>query len=251
MHANQWSLEQAARFASSNTPRGWLRLDGETVWFEQHLYLQQPGYGTSYVMGKLEVDQLITASQRALGRDFTLRRFMDDLDAAGMVPITLLRWELTGDSDRVPGVGSLSRGTTDKRGSASRPPRGSRGCQGSAGTRAAPRRHLHPDQHASRVGAVVPVVEQADVPIGPHPGEELEQRARTLGEVEPVDQLVARERGMPADQVAHVQLRHLVVGQVEGAQPVPLQGAHDPAVSSRLWMPTPTNTCASLASAMR
>jgi len=106
MHANQWSLEQAARFASSNTPRGWLRLDGETVWFEQHLYLQQPGYGTSYVMGKLEVDQLITASQRALGRDFTLRRFMDDLDAAGMVPITLLRWELTGDSDRVPGVGS-------------------------------------------------------------------------------------------------------------------------------------------------
>jgi hypothetical protein len=105
MHANQWSIEQAARFASGNTPRGWLRLDGGTVWFEQHLYLQQPGYGTSYVMGKLEVDQLIAARQRALGGEFTLRRFMDELDAAGLVPISLVRWELTGEGDRVPGVG--------------------------------------------------------------------------------------------------------------------------------------------------
>src|SRR5882672_8366174 len=105
MHANQWSIEQAARFSSSNTPRGWLRLDGQTVWFEQHLYLQQPEYGTSYVMGKLEVDQLIAARQRALGGDFTLRRFMDELDAAGLVPISLVRWELTGEGDRVPGVG--------------------------------------------------------------------------------------------------------------------------------------------------
>ncbi|HEY4886511.1 MAG TPA: DUF885 family protein [Myxococcales bacterium] len=105
MHANEWSIEQAARFASSNTPRGWLRLDGETVWFEQHLYLQQPGYGTSYVIGKLEVDQLIAARHRALGGDFTLRRFMDELDGAGLVPISLVRWELTGDGDRVPGVG--------------------------------------------------------------------------------------------------------------------------------------------------
>ena len=105
MHANQWSIEQAARFASSNTPRGWLRLEGETVWFEQHLYLQQPGYGTSYLIGKLEIDELIAARYRALGGAFSLRRFVDELDAAALVPISLVRWELTGDSDRVPGVG--------------------------------------------------------------------------------------------------------------------------------------------------
>src|SRR2546427_4061035 len=87
MHANELSLEEAARFASDNTPRGWLRLDGETVWFEQHLYLQQPGYGTSYVMGKLEVDQLIAARHRALGGDFTLRRFMGELHEAGLGPL--------------------------------------------------------------------------------------------------------------------------------------------------------------------
>src|SRR6266850_609391 len=103
MHANQWSIEQAARFASSNTPRGWLRLEGETVWFEQHLYLQQPGYGTSYVIGKLEIDELIAARRRALGADFTLRRFMDELDAAGLIPFSLLRSEPTGRLAASPG----------------------------------------------------------------------------------------------------------------------------------------------------
>jgi hypothetical protein len=105
MHANQMSIEEAARFASEQTPRGWLRLDGATVWFEQHLYLQQPGYGTSYVIGKVEIDRLLAARSRALGKAFTLRRFMDELDLVGLIPISLVGWELTGSSSRVPGVG--------------------------------------------------------------------------------------------------------------------------------------------------
>ncbi len=105
VQANQMTLEQAARFASEQTPRGWLRLEGETVWFEQHLYLQQPGYGTSYLMGKLEIDRLIGARSRALGDAFTLRRFMDELASVGLIPISLAGWELTGDDSRMPGVG--------------------------------------------------------------------------------------------------------------------------------------------------
>jgi uncharacterized protein DUF885 len=96
MHANQVSLEEAARFASQETPRGWLRLDGGTVWFEQHLYLQQPGYGTSYVIGKIEIDRLLAARRGALGDAFTLRRFMDELDSTGLIPISLIAWELNG-----------------------------------------------------------------------------------------------------------------------------------------------------------
>ncbi len=105
MHSNQMSLEEAVRFASEQTPRGWLRLDSETVWFEQHLYLQQPGYGTSYLMGKIEIDRLLAARARALGNAFTLRRFMDELGSTGLIPISLVAWEMTGESDRVPGVG--------------------------------------------------------------------------------------------------------------------------------------------------
>jgi hypothetical protein len=96
MHANRWTMAEAARFASDWTPRGWLPLDGNTVWFEQHLYLQQPAYGTSYVMGKIEIEHLLAERARQLGDAFTLKQFMDELNAAGMIPVSLLHWELTG-----------------------------------------------------------------------------------------------------------------------------------------------------------
>ena len=79
-------------------------MGNSTVWFEQHLYLQQPAYGTSYVIGKLEIDKLIAARAAQLGDGFTLQRFMDEFDAAGLIPVSLLRWELAGEPDAVPGV---------------------------------------------------------------------------------------------------------------------------------------------------
>ena len=103
MHANQFTLEEAAAFAVENTPRGWLRIDGELVRGEQHLYLQQPGYGTSYLIGKMQIEQLIAERRRQAGAGFTLRRFMEEFDAAGLIPVSLIAWELTGTSSpRVP-----------------------------------------------------------------------------------------------------------------------------------------------------
>ena len=65
--------------------------------FEQHLYLQQPGYGISYLTGKIEVEKLLADRKRQLGERFTMRQFMDEFDAAGLIPTSLLRWELTGE----------------------------------------------------------------------------------------------------------------------------------------------------------
>ena len=96
MHANQVTLEQAAEFASAHTPRGWLRLDGATVRGEQHLYLQQPAYGTSYLVGKMQIEALLAERRRQRGVAFTLRGFMDELEGAGLIPMSLIRWELTG-----------------------------------------------------------------------------------------------------------------------------------------------------------
>jgi hypothetical protein len=96
MHSNEFTLEQAAQFASANTPRGWLRLDASTVRGEQHLYLQQPAYGTSYVIGKIRIEQILAERRRQLGDGFTVKQFMDEFDAAGLVPAALLHWELTG-----------------------------------------------------------------------------------------------------------------------------------------------------------
>ena len=98
MHANQLTLAEATKFAATNTPRGWLRESAATVWFEQHLYLAQPGYGTSYLIGKIEAEKLLTDRVRQLGPEFTMKRFMDEFNAAGLVPISLIRWQLAGPS---------------------------------------------------------------------------------------------------------------------------------------------------------
>ncbi|HJU72741.1 MAG TPA: DUF885 family protein, partial [Gemmatimonadaceae bacterium] len=101
MHSNEYNMAEAVKFASEWTPRGWLREDGNTVWGEQHLYLQQPSYGTSYVIGKVQIEQLMADRSRQLGDRFSLQGFMDELNKAGMIPLTLTRWELTGDPSEI------------------------------------------------------------------------------------------------------------------------------------------------------
>jgi hypothetical protein len=95
-HANEFDIKQAKAFQVEWTPRGWMRPDLDLLGFEQQLYLRQPGYGTSYVTGKALIDELIKDRAQQLGDAFTLRRFFDDFNAAGVIPVTLIRWELTG-----------------------------------------------------------------------------------------------------------------------------------------------------------
>ena len=96
MHANEWTLEQAARNTAASTPRGWLRLEANLVRSEQHLYLQQPAYGTSYLVGKQELETLLGEFARKEGTGFTMSRFMDRLNAIGLIPVSLTRWEMLG-----------------------------------------------------------------------------------------------------------------------------------------------------------
>ena len=96
MTSGEFTLERAAEFTSQNTPRGWLSLKGNLVRAEQHLYLQQPGYGTSYLIGKKQIEMLLAARKMQLGDSFRMKQFMDSFNAAGLVPASLLRWELAG-----------------------------------------------------------------------------------------------------------------------------------------------------------
>ena len=100
--ANLFDLQQAKAFQVEWTPRGWMRPDLDLLGFEQQLYLRQPGYGTSYVTGKHLLDELIKDRSHQLGDAFTLRRFFDEFNAAGMMPVSLIHWQLTGDASRVP-----------------------------------------------------------------------------------------------------------------------------------------------------
>ena len=76
-----------------------MRPDLDLLGFEQQLYLRQPGYGSSYVTGKDLIDELIKNRAHQLGREFSVRRFFDELNGAGLVPVSMIQWQLTGRLD--------------------------------------------------------------------------------------------------------------------------------------------------------
>ncbi len=99
-HADVLDMEAAGEIHVQWTPRGWMRPDA-LLGFEQHLYLRQPGYGASYVTGGRLLDETLAERARQLGDAFSLKRFFDEVNAAGMIPVSLIHWELTGDDRMV------------------------------------------------------------------------------------------------------------------------------------------------------
>jgi uncharacterized protein (DUF885 family) len=105
MHANKFTLDQAVDYACRWTPYDWLRRDRDTVWTDMRIYLHQPFYGASYVIGKAQIDRLIADQTRRLGGKFVLKEFMDEFLAAGLIPMSLIRWEMTGLDDEMKTMG--------------------------------------------------------------------------------------------------------------------------------------------------
>jgi len=106
-HSNEYTMAEAADFHVAWTPRGWMRRD-PLLGFEQHLYLRQPGYGAAYVTGGRLMEDAMAQRARQLGPAFTMQRFFDEVNGAGMIPASLIYWELTGD-DRM--IRDLARPT--------------------------------------------------------------------------------------------------------------------------------------------
>lgn len=98
-HANLMTMEEAGGIHSEYTPRGWMKTEKELLRFEQHLYLRQPGYGTSYITGKYLLEQALMEFARheeQHGRSFQMKTFLDRMNAIGNIPVSLGLWELTG-----------------------------------------------------------------------------------------------------------------------------------------------------------
>ena len=53
VQANQMGQAAAGKFHASWTPRHWSDLNSRLVGFEQLHYSRQPGYGPSYILGKI------------------------------------------------------------------------------------------------------------------------------------------------------------------------------------------------------
>jgi hypothetical protein len=99
--SNEYTMKQAADFQVQWTPRGWMSPSLDLLGFEQQLYLRQPGYGTSYIIGKYLLDDLLREMSELRGSAFSLREYYDGINRAGMIPVSLVRWQLTGKSDQV------------------------------------------------------------------------------------------------------------------------------------------------------
>ncbi|MFM2287745.1 MAG: hypothetical protein RL684_888, partial [Pseudomonadota bacterium] len=97
VQANQMNLQQAGHFHGQWTPRGWSDPASDLVAFEQLLYLRQPGYGTSYITGKLQFDRLISDyafQQQRAGKAFDLAAFFARFNEAGTIPFAAIEEEM-------------------------------------------------------------------------------------------------------------------------------------------------------------
>lgn len=101
MHSNELTLMEGFGFNIAQTPYGRLPEDSPTMWHDIELYMRQPGYGVGYIIGSVQLQKFLADRATELGETFNLRRFMDDFLAAGMIPLALARWEITGLEDEM------------------------------------------------------------------------------------------------------------------------------------------------------
>lgn len=98
--ANMIDYAAARKFQIAFTPKGWTG-DESLVGFEQHLYLRQPSYGTCYVTGKYLIEKLMMDMGRLQQNNFTLYNFFEKFYGAGIIPVSLVGWQLTGDNSEI------------------------------------------------------------------------------------------------------------------------------------------------------
>lgn len=100
VQSNEITLAEAGRFHAQWTPRGWSDPNSRLVGFEQLLYLRQPGYGPSYIIGKMQLDELIALQSHAAeieGKPFELGAAMQRIFASGIVQPALIKNEIGGN----------------------------------------------------------------------------------------------------------------------------------------------------------
>jgi hypothetical protein len=101
MHSHEFSYQDAVDFDVKMCPNGWAVKDGYTIWAHKSNTPMVPGFEMSYTMGKVQLDKLIADRAYQLGEKFNLRQFMDELRSYGMLPFSLIRWEMLGDDTEI------------------------------------------------------------------------------------------------------------------------------------------------------
>jgi uncharacterized protein (DUF885 family) len=101
MQRGDWTLTQAIDFLNAEVPL----METNLARYDLAIYLRRPAYGMNYTIGKAQMEQLVADRQRQLGDRFDLGAFHDAFLSAGSIPISLIRWELTGLDDEMRALG--------------------------------------------------------------------------------------------------------------------------------------------------
>ncbi|WP_392341343.1 DUF885 domain-containing protein [uncultured Shewanella sp.] len=85
MHAKGWSRQQAIDFMAGNTA-----LSMHNVTTEIDRYISWPGQALSYKIGELTIKRLRAKAEKALGKNFDIRKFHDAILENGSIPMSVL-----------------------------------------------------------------------------------------------------------------------------------------------------------------
>jgi uncharacterized protein (DUF885 family) len=81
-----------------------MKTEKELLLFEQHLYLRQPGYGTSYITGKYLIEEMMMEVAKQSEVNFSIKTFFDTINRIGNIPVSLVRWEMTLDPSQLKAI---------------------------------------------------------------------------------------------------------------------------------------------------
>jgi uncharacterized protein (DUF885 family) len=91
IHSKRWNREEAIDYLLENTPNS----RGDSIKAIER-YIAMPGQATAYMIGKLKLMELREEARLALGEDFDIRAFHDEVLKDGPVPLSILERKIEG-----------------------------------------------------------------------------------------------------------------------------------------------------------
>ncbi|MFO0334254.1 MAG: DUF885 family protein [Pseudomonadota bacterium] len=98
LQTNRMKVDEVVKYWMNWTPY----LDRDVARVDAEIYLRRPpGYGLGYMIGMIQMQQLLADVKHQQGDAFVLRDFHDRFLAVGRLPMSLVRYEMTGLDDEV------------------------------------------------------------------------------------------------------------------------------------------------------
>lgn len=97
LQSGEMGLDEAIQYMVERVPF----MEPDLARYDLEIYLRRPTYGQNYVTSKIQMEHLLADRARQQGEDFRLGAFHNDFLSYGMIPISLIRWEMTGLEDEV------------------------------------------------------------------------------------------------------------------------------------------------------